>query len=83
MSSVIPDCNRRNREPEVRGKHMEEPSRMKQIAVSWMKVWTPSAAFLAVINLASMKDIVIMIGAIVTMVCTILVTRSTIRKNNR
>jgi hypothetical protein len=47
------------------------------------KVLSPSAVYFAAINITTVKDLVLIAGAIVTMVCTILVTASTIKKNKR
>jgi hypothetical protein len=43
----------------------------------------PGAAYLAMITLTDVRETVAIAGGLVAIVCTILVSRSTIRKNNK
>lgn len=46
------------------------------------KVLSPSAAFFGVVSISELKELTMILGAVVTMGCTVAVAISTIRKNN-
>lgn len=48
-----------------------------------LKTLSPLTTYFAMINLAPVKDVVSIVGGIVAVICTVLVARSQIKKNNR
>lgn len=47
------------------------------------KTLFPGLVYFSFINLTTVKDVVSIVGGVVAIVCTVLVSQSTIRKNNR
>lgn len=54
-----------------------------ELGLNCFKVWCPSMGYFALISFADLKEIINILGGLVTIGCTIWVSHSTVKKNRR